>query len=280
MHMPKISVVLPVYNGSKYLSNAIQSVLSQTFSDFELIIIDDCSTDSSGDIVQDYMKLDQRISYYRNNQNLKLPLSLNKGFTMAKGDHLTWTSCDNLYLPNAFEMMLEILEADKSIGLVYSSMTIIDEFDNENELIEAGPANHLIFRNVVGACFMYRSAIAKQVGGYNPNLFLCEDYEYWLRIASNTVIKPIKNCLYHYRKHSESLSHNHEIKIIAKGIDVQKKYYSKFIKTKQDAALFYSHLRARDIYNPFRQFYLLIVIFYSPKCFLNELFGLIERRFR
>ena len=181
--MPKISVVLPVYNGSKYLSSAIESVLNQTVADFELIIIDDCSTDSSPDIIEKFIQTDERVSYYRNTQNLKLPMSLNKGFSLAKSDYLTWTSCDNVYLPNAFEKMLEVLEADKSIGLVYSSMKIINENDNEQGCIEAGPASHLIFRNVVGACFLYRSTIAKLAGDYNPNLFLCEDYEYWLRIA-------------------------------------------------------------------------------------------------
>lgn len=85
-------------------------------------------------------------------------------------------------------------------------------------------------------------------------------------------------CLYLYRRHSESLSHNHEKEVIAKGICVQKKYYSTFIKSRKEAALFYAHLRARDKYNPFRQFYLFMVLFYDPKQFFIELFGLIKRR--
>lgn len=277
--MPKISVVLPVYNGDKYLKSSIESVLKQTYIDFELIIIDDCSTDLSAKIAHQYSDADERVKYYRNEQNLKLPLSLNRGFSLACGDYFTWTSCDNLYLPNAFEKMLEALEKDERIGLVYSSMQIIDEMNTELNVVDAGPPNHIIYRNVIGAAFMYRRQIAEQIGGYDPNLFLCEDYEYWLRIATTTLIVPIDSCLYQYRQHSESLSHQHEEKIIAKGIQVQKKYYSNFINTKKQAALFYAHLRARDIYNPFRHFYLLMVLFYSPKCFFNEVYGLIERRF-
>ncbi|ETZ05459.1 hypothetical protein K737_300104 [Holospora undulata HU1] len=149
----------------------------------------------------------------------------------------------------------------------------------KKEIIHAGPPDHLIFRNMVGACFLYRRSTAEKVGIYDDSLFLCEDYEYWLRIASHSKIRPIMKCLYEYRRHSDSLSYKNEREIIAKGISVQKKYYSKFIRTRQEAALFYAHLRARDIYNPFRQLYLLEVLFYNPKQFFTEIYGLAKRKF-
>lgn len=278
--MPKISVVLPVYNGSSYLKDSIESVLNQTFSDFELIIVDDCSTDSSGEIAQEYANSYSRVMYMRNENNLKLPESLNRGFSKATGEYLTWTSCDNLYLPNAFEELLKVIENSKEIALAYASMQIIDEHNNTLGSLEAGEAEDLIFRNVVGACFLYRKSIADQIGKYNKNLFLCEDYEYWLRIARTSSIKPITTFLYQYRRHSQSLSHNQEKEIIEKGIAVQKNYYSSFVKTRTQAALFYAYLRARDIYNPFRQLYLLNVFFYSPIVFFKELYGLTSRRFK
>lgn len=277
--MPKISVILPVYNGEKYLQDSIESVLGQTFQDFELIIIDDCSTDTSGDIVGHYAALDSRVFYYRNDTNQKLPQSLNIGFAKAQGHYWTWTSCDNLYLPEAFNELNKTLDAHDEVSLVYSSMRIIDERGEKKEIIHAGPPNHLIFRNVVGACFLYRRSTAEKVGIYDDSLFLCEDYEYWLRIASHSKIHPIMECLYEYRRHSDSLSHQNEKEIIAKGIGVQKKYYSNFIRTRQEAALFYAHLRARDIYKPFRQLYLLAVLFYDPKQFFTEVYGLVKRRF-
>lgn len=277
--MPKISVVLPVYNGEKYLAASIESVLNQTFKDLELIIIDDCSRDSSGAIAQHYASLDTRISYHRNDTNLKLPNALNRGFSKARGDYWTWTSCDNLYLPRALEEMNHTLDRHNGVSLVYASMHIIDENGTKKQTLHAGPAGHLIFRNVVGACFLYRRSIAERVGIYDDSLFLCEDYEYWLRIASHSKIHPIMECLYEYRRHSDSLSNQNEKEIIAKGIGVQKKYYSNFIRTRQEAALFYAHLRARDIYNPLRQMYLLWVLFYSPMHFFAEVYGLIKRRF-
>ncbi len=276
---PKISVVLPVHNGEMYLKDSIESVLKQTYTDFELIIIDDNSTDSSVEIAQSYATMDSRVFYYRNEVNLKLPLSLNKGFSKTKGEFLTWTSCDNLYLPGAFEKMLSTLETNPKVDLVYTSMQIINENGNIKKIIKSGPADQLIFRNVVGACFMYRQSVRSKIGDYNSALFLCEDYEYWIRIAQYTNIYPMEECLYQYRRHSGSLSHKNKKEIVTKGIGIQKKYYHTFVKTRKQAAIFYTHLRARDIYNSFRHLYLFLVFIYNPSIFFKEIYFLIKRRF-
>ena len=278
--MPKISVILPVYNGEFYLKESIQSVINQTYKDFELIIIDDCSTDNSSVIAKQYAESDPKIIYLKNETNLKLPESLNKGFSRASGAYWTWTSCDNIYLPHALEKLSWELDTYSEVGLVYSDMEIIDELGAINDCVLAGCAEDIIFRNVVGACFLYRASIARKIGGYNKELFLCEDYEYWVRMALKAKLRPVKDCLYRYRKHSKSLSNTREKEVIARGISVQKKYYPFFIKTRHQAALFYTSLRARDIYNPFRQLYLLMVFFYSPIIFFKELKGLVMRRFQ
>ena len=92
--MPKVSIVLPTYNGSKFLSRSIESVQEQAETDWELIIVNDCSTDNTLDIAQKYAQQDKRISVITNEQNKKLPASLNVGFSRAKGKYLTWTSDD------------------------------------------------------------------------------------------------------------------------------------------------------------------------------------------
>lgn len=274
-----ISIILPVYNGADYLNESIQSILNQTYDDFELIIIDDCSTDASGEIAQKYAEQDKRITYNRNDVNIKLPASLNKGFSLAQGEYLTWTSCDNEYKENALEVMAHELDQDPDLGLVYTSMDIIDEQGVTIDSLDAGVPSDLIFRNVVGACFLYRANVAQRIGEYDVSLFLCEDYEYWLRIAGVSKIKNVPDNLYLYRRHSKSLSAQRERDIIEKGIAVQRQYYPKFIKNHEQAAIFYAHLRARDIYNPLRQFYLFMVLWYSPKIFMSEVCGLIKRRF-
>ena len=94
---PKISVVLPVYNGERYLRESLDSILAQTMGDFELIVVDDCSTDATSVILAEYAVRDSRIRIIRNAENQKLPRSLNIGFAEARGEYLTWTSDDNVY---------------------------------------------------------------------------------------------------------------------------------------------------------------------------------------
>lgn len=124
--MKKISVVLPVYNGEQYIEESIQSVLNQTWQDWELIIVDDCSTDRTPEIIRWYAQQEPRIQVIQNAENQKLPRSLNIGFQCALGDYFTWTSDDNRYKPEAFETMLAYLCAAPEVGLVYCDMDFID----------------------------------------------------------------------------------------------------------------------------------------------------------
>ncbi|HXL56803.1 MAG TPA: glycosyltransferase family 2 protein, partial [Chitinophagaceae bacterium] len=105
MLQPAISIVLPTYNGSKYIRTSIESCLNQTFTDFELIIVNDCSTDNTASIIEEYAAKDSRIIIIHNAFNKKLPLSLNTGFDIAKGKYHTWTSDDNYFAPNALEIL-------------------------------------------------------------------------------------------------------------------------------------------------------------------------------
>lgn len=269
--MHKLSVVLPVYNGATYLRDSIESILNQTYSNLELIIIDDCSTDNSSQIAKAYVDSDPRVIYFRNERNLKLPASLNLGFSKATGTYWTWTSCDNLYYKNAFTVMIEELEQDPYVGLVYADREAIDDIGQVIGYISAGDPDDLIIENVVGACFLYRKNVAQKVGLYDLNYFLCEDYEYWLRTGLSTKLKRINKCLYKYRYHKDSLSYKHKKSVIAMGINIQKKYKSFYVNTSDKQAQFYAFLRSRDVYNSWRQFYLLYVLFYSPTYFYKEI---------
>ena len=95
--MAVVSIVMPVYNGEKYLRQSIASVVNQTFKDWNLIIVDDCSTDSSPEIMNEYAKADDRIQVIHNEVNSKIPASLNNGFEEAAGRYFTWTS-DDIYM--------------------------------------------------------------------------------------------------------------------------------------------------------------------------------------
>ncbi len=204
--MPKISVVLPVYNGERFLRESIDSILNQTFCDWELIIVNDCSTDGTRQIAEEYVSKDQRIFLINNVQNLKLPGSLNIGFRKAKGQYLTWTSDDNLYLPEAFEEMAAYLDK-ADFPMVCANMEIINEEGAITGIFPKYNKEQMIHNDRVGACFMYRRDVLEKIGEYDPEWFLVEDYEYWLRIYYECgEIGHIDTVLYRYRDHDGSLT--------------------------------------------------------------------------
>ena len=200
-----VSIVLPVYNGEEFLAQSIESVLNQTYKNIELIIINDCSIDSTEDIVLKYKAIDDRVKYYKNIENLKLPRSLNKGFSLANGEYYTWTSDDNYYELNAIEKMVAYLEnnPDKDMVCCDYHMYYITSGIKTDRIIFQG---NILCGNNIGACFLYTRYIAKKVGEYNADLFLVEDYDYWIRIFLNGEIGCIHEFLYNYRFHEKSLS--------------------------------------------------------------------------
>ncbi|MGL4226492.1 MAG: glycosyltransferase [Rickettsia sp.] len=206
MNNPKISIVLPVYNREKLLPLAIESCLNQSFKDFELIIIDDCSKDNSVLVAKEYAEQDSRIKVIVNETNKKLPSSLNIAFKEARGQYFTWTSDDNLVHDNALEEMSNVLDNSPDIGLVYTDYTLIDEQGKIGARLYQESPEFLPIRDCVGACFLYRADLARQVGGYNENMQLVDDYEYWLRFGLVTKFAHIPESLYFYRVHDQSLT--------------------------------------------------------------------------
>lgn len=204
--MPLISIVLPTFNGGEYISKAIESCLKQTYRDFELIVVNDCSTDNTLKIVEEYSKKDTRIRIINNDVNFKLPASLNIGFDSAKGEYLTWTSDDNYFAPHALETLLGELEINCDSDIVYSSYSFIDEKDNVLEYYGDVPEN-LLFSCIIGACFLYRRKVHEELKGYAVDKFRMEDMDFWLRAASKFRFQYI-DCkhLYFYRKHTDSLT--------------------------------------------------------------------------
>lgn len=202
-----VSIVLPVYNGEKYLKESIDSVILQTYQNWELIIIDDCSTDSSPEIAKKYAQQDGRICYYRNESNMKLPRSLNRGFSLSKGEYLTWTSDDNRFLPEALSRMMEALAADHA-EFVFSSCNVIDESGKVTDIycVNHDSIKRLIGFNPVGACFMYSRRAYLQTGEYDANMILVEDFDYWQRICSSFKTTTVSEVLYDYRFHGGALT--------------------------------------------------------------------------
>src|SRR5215831_13102998 len=115
--LPCVSVVLPVYNGEKYLAEALDSILQQTFNDYELIVIDDGSTDRSSAIIESYVKKDRRVIVHRQD-NCGLIMSLNQGSSLARGKYIARMDADDVSLPQRLEKQLDYLEQRPDIGLL------------------------------------------------------------------------------------------------------------------------------------------------------------------
>lgn len=275
MYQHKVSIVLPSYNRVKYLQDSIESCIKQSFKDFELIIIDDFSNDGSFKVAVEYSKLDSRIKVIRNNVNKKLPGSLNIAFKKAKGEYYTWISDDNLFLPKALEKMSSCLDNMPKIGLVYANYNLINQYGEVGRSIIQDPPEFLPIRDCVGACFMYRASIARIVGEYNEEMFLVEDYEYWLRFGLITNLYHINESLYFYRVHQGSLTKQNkfEIKFLKK--ELKKKYSSKYIIPKNlkpinDLYLWFIHDKNFKSYFKLCKIVLLnpiTIIFYVTKYF-------------
>jgi glycosyltransferase involved in cell wall biosynthesis len=208
MATPLISIVLPTYNGARYLRKSVDSCLSQTFGDFELIIVDDCSTDETGKIADAYAQADHRVRVIHNAFNKKLPLSLNTGFEEAKGKYHTWTSDDNYYAPGALGVLVSELEKHPEVDLVYTDYNLVDDQDRV--------IGNRKFNNIYdgftewlgcGACFLYKREIFFANKGYNPGAFLIEDYDFFMRafLKFNFCYLP-RYDLYYYREHESSLT--------------------------------------------------------------------------
>jgi glycosyltransferase involved in cell wall biosynthesis len=206
MKQALISIVLPTHNGSKYIEETIKSIIKQTYSKWELIIVDDCSTDETPLIIKRYVNNDESICSVRHLKNLKLPNALNTGFSYAKGDYLTWISDDNYYHPEALEKMSTFLDNNPQIDIVYADYQLIDEKGKYIETKRKPGPEKLLYGNCIGPCFLYRRIVQLIVGNYSEDFFLAEDYEYWLRCSHHFKFAHLDRILCYYRKHKESLS--------------------------------------------------------------------------
>ena len=207
MHKPLVSIVMPIWNGQKYLSESIFSVLNQTYPNIELILVDDASSDSTPEIISTFSKADSRIRVLTNQNNLKLPASLNAGFRESLGEWLTWTSDDNLLETDCIEKLLKRALETKS-NFVFSDYQVIDTEGKILSINRTGPGELIYLENTVGACFLYHRSVADKVGAYAEDKFMFEDYDYWVRVreAGFNLEHVSKIHPYRYRIHGEQLS--------------------------------------------------------------------------
>ncbi len=207
---PKVTVLMSVYNGEKYLREAIDSILCQTFKNFEFLIIDDGSTDSSAEIIRSYT--DPRIRLIQNEKNIGLTRSLNKGLKLAKGEYIARMDADDISLPERLEKQVVFLNQNKCVGLVGTYYVMVNERGKEihtmnshfegkdlkEKLLELNPFGH--------GSVMFRAECIEQVGPYRQQFKSAQDRDFWLRISEVYNVANIPEILYKWRFNSKSIS--------------------------------------------------------------------------
>jgi glycosyltransferase involved in cell wall biosynthesis len=204
-----VSIVLPTHNGSRYLAESLESCLTQTHEHWELIVVDDCSLDGTQAIIKRYAERDGRIRSVRHQANRKLPAALNTGFSLARGDFLTWTSDDNRYRPDALKTLADALMTHRDFDIVYSDWSYIDRDGIVAERRRAFEPRFLPYENCVMYSFLYSRGVQDALGGYDEERFLVEDYDFWLRASRSFRFLCIHQDLFLARKHESRLSALH-----------------------------------------------------------------------
>lgn len=217
LNNPKITIVMPVYNGSKYLDAGINSVLNQTFTNFELILIDDASADNSIEIINSYQDQDPRIKLIKNNINLGIPKSRNKCLEAALGEYVAFLDCDDYAYPSRLSEQLEFMENNPDFGMVGAWVSLMDENGNLTGQVwrylepEERIPCRLLFQNyfATSSVFVRKSALdAVKINGnfFKPDYVNAQDYDLWVRISRKFKVWNLQKILMQYRVHSNSAS--------------------------------------------------------------------------
>lgn len=202
----RISIVLPTYNQGHFLGSALDSIFNQTLLDFELIVVDDGSTDDTARLLAHHSQHHTLQVITQENQGL--PCALNAGFAHASGDFWTWTSSDNILLPTMLATLARELAARPKVGVVYADWYFINEQGQCLGLFRTLDYDRdiLLRFNFVHCCFLFRSACFEQVGGYDPRFIYSEDWEFWIRVSRQFRMWHVSQPLYLYRVHPESMT--------------------------------------------------------------------------
>lgn len=212
-HIPKVSVLMSVYNGDRYLEESLNSILDQTFTDFEVVIIDDNSSDETQSILSRFASKDCRIRLSHNSENIGLTKSLNKGLRLVQGEYIARQDADDISMPTRFEKQVTWLNNHPETTLISAEIQRIrpnGTFGNVSE--RSCPPNllswHLLFHNHLGghSQVMFRCQSVLQLGGYNEAYRYSQDYELWCRLAQIGELFILPEVLLHQRFHSSSIS--------------------------------------------------------------------------
>ena len=208
---PTVSVVMSVYNGQRFLSEAVQSILGQSFSDFEFVIVDDGSTDKSSGILAEYMRRDGRIRVHRHT-NKGRAISLNIGIELSKGRYIARVDADDVALPNRLKEQVDFMELHPEVGLLSGSYERIRSNGRLLDrvrlpLLDDEIRSMMLHSNAMcHPAVMMRKEVAIACGGYRKAFLDADDYDLWLRMSERSQLANLEQPILQYRVHSKQAS--------------------------------------------------------------------------
>ncbi len=224
MKQPLVTVYITNYNYGRYIQQAIESVLNQTLQNFELIIIDDGSTDNSKEIIESYAHHPKVQIIYQKNKGLNI--TNNVALKIASGDFIVRLDADDYFEPDALKWMSDALLNDEALGLVFPDYYMVDEDGNvlhEEKRHSFEEDVTLLDMPAHGACTMIRKSFLQMLGGYDEE-FKCQDgYDLWVRFTAKFKVNNINRALFSYRRHGDNLTTN-EDRILNTRIAIKEKF--------------------------------------------------------
>ena len=291
---PTVSVIIPTYNRANLVDKAIKSVLSQTYQDFEIIVIDDGSTDNTEEIIRGFK--DKRVKYIKKyKKNRGISATRNIGIKVARGKYIASLDSDDEWLPDKLDKQIKILQdGPPELGVVYSNSCYIDESGkNMNKLPKPKKLEGYIYEDLLGGNYvgtpstvLIRKECFQQVGLFDDLLNAQADWDMWIRIAKYYRFALIKTPLVRYRLHSNQLSKNLGVKIIsanrilvkyANELEIRRRAHSKHYfyignrfchmgKTKEGQRYLCKAISLYSFY--FRYYICMVGSLFGPKCFM------------
>jgi len=212
MTKPLVSLIMPAYNSARYIKYAIDSVLKQTYENWELIIVDDCSDDGTWEVAYMLSTYDPRIKAYRNDENLGIVKNRNRAYSLSTGDLVAHFDNDDILERYSLDEMVRAFDKLPDVGLIYSDLAQIDEKGNhqlysESKTFDLNDLHQYGWRHFG----MYRRKVMDHIDGYNEKLVSgCEDGDLFMQIAEKFPIVRLPKVLYLYRSHTENNSKNNK----------------------------------------------------------------------
>jgi glycosyltransferase involved in cell wall biosynthesis len=250
---PLVSVVMPTYNAERFLSQAVNSILAQTYTNFELILVDDGSTDQTPVLLHDYRIREPRVVLHTFEKNSGIAAALNQGLSLAQGKYYARMDADDISLPGRLEQQVAYLETHPAVGVLGCGATVIDAAGRQHQRLVFPSSHRLLcwslcfYSPLIHPAVMIRGELLRSAGGYLATAAHAEDYELWARLSALTQLANLPNRLLLLRKSGENVSTQQSADFLKAGITVSQGMFRSLIGQDLPITPFELTLRPRRI---------------------------------